>query len=104
MANNEPSLKILKDLDDTSTRVYLLVDEIKRMQSLVDELHRTISPFDPTISSLNRVADTVSIAENLLSDLNESKKKANSLQEIVREYSKKINQLECSYYYNLVRK
>ena len=104
MANSEPSLKILKDLDDTSTRVHLLVDEIKRMQSIVDELHRKVSPVDPNISSINRVAETVSQAEKLLSDLNESKKKACNLQEIVREYSRKINQLECSYYYNLVRK
>ena len=104
MANSEPSLKILKDLEDTSTRVYLLVDEIKRMQRIVDELHGKVAPVDFKITSLNRVGDTIGMAENLLETLNDAKRKASFLQDIVRDYSKKINELECSYYYNLVRK
>ena len=101
----EPNLKLIKDLDESKSKIVLLIDEIKRNQAIVDDLHHRLKPADPTLkSAFNKVVEAQVISELLCLDLDQAKKKAIALENIIREYSKEINMLEFNYYYKLVRK
>ena len=101
----EPNLRIIKDLDESKSRIALLIDEIKRNQAIVDNLHLKLKPVDPGLKScFNKVTEAEEISAKLCLDLDQAKMKAIDLENIIREYSKEINMLEFNYYYKLVRK
>lgn len=100
----EPSLRLVKDLDESKYRVSLLVDELKRMQHIIDDFEHKLTPVDLKMTHFNKVTEATSLADSLKRDLDESKTKAIYLESIVKEYSQRINELECNYYYKLVRK
>lgn len=100
----EPSLRLVKDLDDSAHRLGLLCDEIKRMQDIVEMLENKVALVAPDLKRFNRVNDSLKLAQMIQLDLDETKTKALLMESIVREYSARINDLECIYYYKLVKK